>query len=67
VWWPSVMEDRRGVLLLSSDDDGEMALLELRYGRAAIHPPLPLMARRRWACGPRWIPSLRRPFESPVP
>jgi hypothetical protein len=33
------MEDRRGVLLLSSDDDGEMALLELRYGRAAIHPP----------------------------
>jgi hypothetical protein len=27
------------VLLLSSDDDGEMALLELRYGRAAIHPP----------------------------
>jgi hypothetical protein len=25
------------------------------------------MARRRWARGPRWIPSLRRPFESPVP
>jgi hypothetical protein len=41
-WWPSVMEDGRGVLLLGSDNDGdgEMALVRYSSSAAAARPSI---------------------------